>query len=459
MRFAPTAWAYEPPANAPEVAPRPADGRPITFGCFNNVAKISDTTLQLWGRVLAAVPDSRLLLKGRGFGSEEMRQRYFDRLLAAAGIAANRVEFLGAHSDDGVDHLAIYGRVDISLDTFPYHGTTTTCEALWMGVPVVTLMGDRHVARVSGSLLAAVGRGEWVAATAEDYVRIATQLASNPAELAAHTLRPPRPGAPLTAGRSRRPVGPVRDGSPQFLLAELVRKCASLASQPSRDVDRALTAVRAARSRGGFLALEDLDPDIRVVVQRLEHPGKSKLARRRPPRSRISPGSFQPDGAPFGDVRIHFDVGEVAHRAGGEVGDPVRSGGQAALDGLEFLGMSEQVLQRDHTGHLRGDELTIELGRDRHVVLVSTAYARPVNFAVQAGNSGEQGSGAVQALGNKFSKRLQALACAKPKGGGPAFALRAETILPCAVRLPPIPPPTRSLLMPHLPKPSRRFSR
>jgi predicted O-linked N-acetylglucosamine transferase (SPINDLY family) len=73
--------------------------------------------------------------------------------------------------------------VDISLDTFPYHGTTTTCEALWMGVPVVTLMGDRHVARVSGSLLAAIGRGEWVAHTPDDYVRIAIALATSPEKL------------------------------------------------------------------------------------------------------------------------------------------------------------------------------------------------------------------------------------------------------------------------------------
>src|SRR6478736_5044699 len=124
VRFAPTAWAYEPPANAPEVVPRPAAGRPVTFGCFNNVAKISDTTLQLWGRVLAAVPDSRLLLKGRGFGTGEMRQRYLARL-DAAGIPAERVEFL-ERTATTEDHLAIYGRVDISLDTFPYHGTTTT---------------------------------------------------------------------------------------------------------------------------------------------------------------------------------------------------------------------------------------------------------------------------------------------------------------------------------------------
>jgi len=177
VRFSSTAWAYEAPANAPEPIVRNTNNRPITFGCFNNVAKISDTTLALWGRVLAAVPDSRLLLKGRGFGSPAQRQRYLERL-DAAGIAAGRVEFL-ERTAKTEEHLAIYHQVDVSLDTFPYHGTTTTCEALWMGVPVVTLMGDRHVARVSGSLLNAIGRPEWVANTADDYVRIATELAAD----------------------------------------------------------------------------------------------------------------------------------------------------------------------------------------------------------------------------------------------------------------------------------------
>jgi protein O-GlcNAc transferase len=183
VRFAPTAWAYQPPPVTPEVTVRDTNAGQVTFGSFNNVAKVTDATLALWARVLAATPGSRLLLKGRGFGEEAVRQRYFERF-AAAGLPAERVEFLErtAKTDD---HLALYSRVDISLDTFPYHGTTTTCEALWMGVPVVTLMGDRHVARVSGSLLAAIGRDEWVAQTSEDYVRIATELAADPAKLSA----------------------------------------------------------------------------------------------------------------------------------------------------------------------------------------------------------------------------------------------------------------------------------
>ncbi len=182
VRFAPTAWAYAPPPAAPEPFRTPAD-RGVVFGCFNNVAKISDTTLGLWAGVLAAVPGSKLLLKGRGLGDEATRRHYLGRCYAA-GLPAERVEFI-ERTAGTEEHLALYGRVDISLDTFPYHGTTTTCEALWMGVPVVTLLGDRHVARVSGSLLAAIGRPEWIAATPEDYVRIAAGLAADPAALAA----------------------------------------------------------------------------------------------------------------------------------------------------------------------------------------------------------------------------------------------------------------------------------
>ena len=95
----------------------------------------------------------------------------------------DRVEFL-ERTATTEQHLALYQRVDISLDTFPYHGTTTTCEALWMGVPVVTLMGDRHVSRVSGSLLTSIGRSEWIASNADNYVRIAARFANDPVALA-----------------------------------------------------------------------------------------------------------------------------------------------------------------------------------------------------------------------------------------------------------------------------------
>ncbi|MEO6875489.1 MAG: tetratricopeptide repeat protein [Opitutaceae bacterium] len=183
VRFAPTAWSYRAPERAPEVAPRPSvGGAPVTFGCFNNFAKVTDRMLQTWSRLLQEVPDSRLRLKTLGLG-EGAVAGWVTARLGQAGIDLTRVELLDRTSDLAA-HLALYHGVDIALDTFPYHGTTTTCEALWMGVPVVTLVGDRHAARVGGSLLSAVGHPEWIASDADDYVKIAATLGRDPVRLA-----------------------------------------------------------------------------------------------------------------------------------------------------------------------------------------------------------------------------------------------------------------------------------
>src|SRR5262249_27391836 len=158
---------YLPPADAPAVTPPPAatPGAPVTFGCFNNLGKISDELLSAWSRILRAVPASRLLLKGRGLGDAAVRAGYLERF-TAQGIAPNLVELL-ERTTTADDHLAVYGRVDVALDTFPYNCTTTTCEALWMGVPVVSRRGDCHAARVGASLLIAAGHPEWIAETEE----------------------------------------------------------------------------------------------------------------------------------------------------------------------------------------------------------------------------------------------------------------------------------------------------
>ena len=183
VRFAPTAWAYTPPPEAPPVQTPPVLARGhITFGCFNNPAKITAAILGLWARVLAAVPGSRLCLKGAGFAEPAQRER-FGAAFAAAGVTADRIEYLERTADTR-SHLACYERVDIALDTSPYNGTTTTCEALWMGVPVVTLVGDRHMARVSTSLLAACGHPEWAAGNEDDYIGIAVRLAGDTQRLA-----------------------------------------------------------------------------------------------------------------------------------------------------------------------------------------------------------------------------------------------------------------------------------
>ncbi len=177
VRFAPTAWTYAPPSEAPEpVAPPASDPvRPVTFGCFNNLAKVTDAMLSVWGRILKAVPESRLVLKGRGLGEARVRAA-FNQRLQQAGLSAERV-VLFERTDGLVEHLSLYHGVDLTLDTFPYNGTTTTCEALWMGRPVVSRRGDMHMSRVGASLLKAVGHAEWVAEDDDDYVRIATGLA------------------------------------------------------------------------------------------------------------------------------------------------------------------------------------------------------------------------------------------------------------------------------------------
>jgi protein O-GlcNAc transferase len=198
IRFAPTAWAYSPRADAPPVGPAPAlTAGHVTFGCFNNPAKITDSGLQLWSRVLAAVPNSRLRLKGDGFGQPAVRARYEERL-GRCGISVSRVDLLELTASP-VDHLALYQTVDVAFDTFPYHGTTTTCEALWMGVPVISLAGNDHRSRVGASLLTAVGHSGWCARTPDEFVGAAVELAQDPAALNAIrlSLRPAMAASPL----------------------------------------------------------------------------------------------------------------------------------------------------------------------------------------------------------------------------------------------------------------------
>jgi predicted O-linked N-acetylglucosamine transferase (SPINDLY family) len=175
-RFAPTAWSYAPPDAAPEPSGLPA-GPGVTFGCFNNVAKVSDASLRCWSQLLAAVPQSRLLLKWHGLSVPAVADRVRARL-AAFGCRPDQVELL-ERSPSLASHLALYGQVDVALDTYPYNGTTTTCEALWMGVPVVTLRGDRHSSRVGASLLTAAGHPEWIAASPAEYGQVAAGLAAD----------------------------------------------------------------------------------------------------------------------------------------------------------------------------------------------------------------------------------------------------------------------------------------
>jgi predicted O-linked N-acetylglucosamine transferase (SPINDLY family) len=189
---------YQPLPDSPEVSPLPLDrtGR-VTFGSFNNLAKVTPEVIALWGRVLQGVPGSRLLLKGRAFVEPQVCAQILEPF-GSAGIEPERIEFDGGTSSP-VAHLAQYHRVDIALDSFPYNGTTTTCEALWMGVPVITLAGTRHAARTGVSLLTNCGLASLVAENCEDYLSIARELAGDAGKLRElrRGLRERMQGSPL----------------------------------------------------------------------------------------------------------------------------------------------------------------------------------------------------------------------------------------------------------------------
>lgn len=189
---------YQPHPDAPEVSllPALANGH-VTFGSFNNFSKINPGVLRLWSEVLKQVPGSRLLLKCPALTDADVRTRV-SAALAELGIGAERVDLLG-HTRTRQEHLALYAGVDIALDTFPYNGTTTTCEALWMGVPVLSLLGKHHAGRVGASLLSAAGLPEWLADTPDSFVAIARVRAADLTGLRAlrEGLRSQLAGAPL----------------------------------------------------------------------------------------------------------------------------------------------------------------------------------------------------------------------------------------------------------------------
>lgn len=163
------------------VPPSVAAGH-VTFGSFNNLSKVTPAVVQVWAEILKRVPNSRLVIKSKPLGDGPTREGYA-RLFESFGVARDRVELL-TRIDPAENHLRAYDRIDVALDPFPYNGTTTTCEALWMGVPVVTLLGTHHVARVGASLLVQCGLPELIAGDAADYVRRAAILALDPARLA-----------------------------------------------------------------------------------------------------------------------------------------------------------------------------------------------------------------------------------------------------------------------------------
>jgi len=169
---------YKPPLLSPSVQPAPVEKNGfITFGSFNNLAKINEAVVRLWSELMNAVQGSRLLIKNPSLTDSATAERYF-ALFEKYGISADRIDLMGL-APTLEEHLNTYSLIDIALDTFPYNGTTTSCEALHMGVPVITLSGKLHASRVGESLLTILGQAELVAKTTEGYVAIAKELAED----------------------------------------------------------------------------------------------------------------------------------------------------------------------------------------------------------------------------------------------------------------------------------------
>jgi len=223
VRLDPCFLCYTPRADAPQVAAAPctlAPGAPITFGSFNTLLKITDHVVEAWSKILNAVPNSRLLLKAVQLTDPAVRAA-LQRRFADHGIALDRVEAI-EQAKSYADHLGQYSRVDLALDPFPYAGTTTTCEALWMGVPVLTVGGSTHASRVGVSLLSAIGLEELIASDRQHYITKAVALAADRARLT--TLR--------SSLRERVRQSPLCDGPAyarrfEALLRELWRREAS----------------------------------------------------------------------------------------------------------------------------------------------------------------------------------------------------------------------------------------
>jgi len=172
-------YVYPAPENAPDVSPLPADKNSfITFASFNKPCKMNDQVLDLWSKVLLAVPDSRLMLKFKNFMQTSTVNRDMLERFAVNGVAADRISMISAQ-DNLHDHLANYHHADIALDTFPFAGATTTFQALWMGLPVISLMGERFISRAGGSISTIARLGDLVADTPHGFIDIAAALAGD----------------------------------------------------------------------------------------------------------------------------------------------------------------------------------------------------------------------------------------------------------------------------------------
>jgi predicted O-linked N-acetylglucosamine transferase (SPINDLY family) len=173
---------YSPPTHAPDVVELPAlKNGFVTFGCFNNLAKITPRVIETWATILRLVPDSKLILKTHQLSDQGTADGYLADF-SALGIRSDRLELRGSSGHRAF--LGEYGDVDIVLDPFPYSGGLTTCEALWMGVPTITLPGEIFASRHSASHMSNAGLESWVASTVETYVKMAADRARDLGDLA-----------------------------------------------------------------------------------------------------------------------------------------------------------------------------------------------------------------------------------------------------------------------------------
>ncbi len=204
FRLPHTRFCYAPPDAAPAVAPFPAPRRgQVTFGSFNRQDKLHPALVGCWSRILRAVPGARLLLKNRALQVPAVR----DALVAAfarEGVPAGRIELRGPSPHAAL--LAEYADVDIALDTFPYNGGLTTCECLWMGVPIVALEAERMIGRQTAALLRLLALDDWVAADVDAYVALAIAKAATVAA----------GDGPRADIRSRMAASPLTD-APRFV--------------------------------------------------------------------------------------------------------------------------------------------------------------------------------------------------------------------------------------------------
>ena len=206
LRLPRTAFCYAPPPEVSPVATPPFERNGFfTFGSFNNRPKLNPPLLSWWARILRAVPDARLLFHHTFNGTCNVSGDYRDpivRAFRAEGVSSRRLEFIGGLRFE--EHLRLLPAADLALDSFPYNGCTTTCECLWMGVPVLTLSGRAHVSRTGLSILGSLGLTEWIAESPRDYVRRAVAVARRPERLGElrSTLRDRMRCSELTNGRN-----------------------------------------------------------------------------------------------------------------------------------------------------------------------------------------------------------------------------------------------------------------